>query len=67
MTNWTADAVRALRQRFDGGPLSQADLARAVGVSRRTVIRWEISGVPLISLLAREKLAELSVMTNREV
>jgi len=53
--NWTAKKVRALRRR-PKGDLLQRELAEVIGVSRRTIIRWEKNGVPIQNQNAREKL-----------
>jgi transcriptional regulator with XRE-family HTH domain len=55
------DRVREARQRIrapSGGRLTQGELARAVGVERNTVSRWENSGVRPKDPLVVRRLAE---------
>ena len=53
-----------IRQAREAAQLSQAEFARAVGVSRATTSRWE-SGV--IEQITFDKLAKISMITGKPV
>lgn len=43
---WNAEAVKAARKR---SRLRQEDLAAAIGVERKAVVRWEAGGEPTVT------------------